>query len=140
MDTSILIFLVAILVVAVLVFIAIAATKKRGPAFDRENYQIDFLKIENSLVRENTATYSMAIVNADKLLDKALCEMGVPGRTMGDRLKKIGKDKFTELNAVWYAHKLRNQIAHEHDFQPDYNQAKHALATYRKALRDLGAI
>lgn len=140
MDSSLLIFLVAILVVGILVFVAVAATKKRGPVFDRENYQIDFLKIENSLVRDNEATYSMAIVNADKLLDKALCEMGIPGRTMGDRLKKIGKDKFSQLNSVWYAHKLRNQIAHEHDFKPDFNQAKHALDTYRQALRDLGAI
>ncbi|MDR3297832.1 MAG: hypothetical protein LBT19_00405 [Candidatus Nomurabacteria bacterium] len=140
MDVSLLIFLVAILVVGVLVFIAIAATKKRGPAFDRENYQVDFLKIENNLTREDENSYSMAIVNADKLLDKALCEMGIPGRTMGDRLKKVGKDKFSQLNSVWYAHKLRNQIAHEHDFRPDYDQAKHALSTYRQALRDLGAI
>ena len=139
-DNSLLVFLVAILVVGVLVFIAISTTKKRGPAFDRENYQIDFLRIENSLVRDNEATYSMAIVNADKLLDKALCEMGIPGRNMGDRLKRVGKDKFTQLNAVWYAHKLRNQIAHEHNFKPDFNQARHALDTYRKALRDLGAI
>jgi hypothetical protein len=140
MDTSLLIFLIAILVVGILVFIAIAATKKRGPIFDRENYQIDFLKIESGLIRDNEATYAMTIVNADKLLDKALCEMGIPGRTMGDRMKKVGKDKFTQLNSVWYAHKLRNQIAHEHDFRPDYNQAKRALTTYRQALRDLGAI
>jgi len=44
------------------------------------------------------------------------------------------------LNAVWYAHKLRNQIAHEHGFKIDYAQAKHALSTYRQALKDLGAI
>jgi len=59
---------------------------------------------------------------------------------MGERLKKIGKDRFSQLNAVWYAHKLRNQIAHEHGFSVDYNQAKHALGTYRQALKDLGAI
>ena len=75
-----------------------------------------------------------------KLLDKALCEMGVQGRTMGDRLKKIGKERLTQLNAVWHAHKLRNQIAHESDFHPEYRQAQHALATYRQALKDLGAI
>jgi hypothetical protein len=115
-------------------------TKNRGHAFDKENYQIDFLRIENSLQQGNEATYSMAIIQGDKLLDKALCEMGVQGRTMGDRLKKIGKDKFSELNAVWYAHKLRNQIAHESDFQPEYRQAQHALATYKQALKDLGAI
>ena len=139
-DPSLLVFLVAVLVVAVLVFVAIALTKKRNPVFDKEEYQIAFLKIENTLKRENELSYAAVIVNADKLLDKALCEMGIPGRTMGDRLKKIGKEKFSQLNAVWYAHKIRNQIAHEHDFHVDYNQAKHALMTYRQALRDLGAI
>ena len=82
----------------------------------------------------------MSVVNADKLLDKALCEMGVPGKTMGERMKKLGNTKFSQTNAVWHAHKLRNQIAHEHNFQLDYNQAKHALSVYKQALKDLGAI
>lgn len=140
MDTSLLFFLIAVLVVGVLLVVMIGLTKKRGTVFDKENYQVDFLRIENALTDGNEQSYSMAIINGDKLLDKALCEMGVPGRTMGDRLKKIGKEKFSQLNAVWHAHKLRNQIAHEQDFQPTYAQASHALETYKQALKDLGAI
>ena len=132
-------FVIAILLVGVLVFIAIILTGKRTHSFDKENYQIDFLRIENSLTRENELSYNAAVVEADKLLDKALHEMGTPGKTMGDRLKRTG-DKFSQLNSVWYAHKLRNQIAHEPGFKVDYNQARHALATYRQALKDLGAI
>jgi hypothetical protein len=140
MDSSLLTLLIAIVAVGVLLLVMISLTKKRAYTFDKENYQVDFLRIENSLQQGNEATYAMAIIQGDKLLDKALCEMGVQGRTMGDRLKKIGKEKFSELNAVWHAHKLRNQIAHESDFQPEYRQAQHALATYRQALKDLGAI
>ncbi len=140
MDGSLLTLLVAIVGVGILLLVMISLTKKRAYTFDKENYQVDFLRIENSLQQGNEATYAMAIIQGDKLLDKALCEMGVQGRTMGDRLKKIGKEKFSELNAVWHAHKLRNQIAHESDFQPEYRQAQHALATYRQALKDLGAI
>ena len=55
-------------------------------------------------------------------------------------VEKVGKDRFSELNSVWHAHKLRNQIAHDNNFQPDYKQAKNALATYKQALKDLGAI
>ena len=135
-----LIFLVAVLIVGILLILAISMTKKRAHNFDKENYQIDFLRIENSLQQGNEASYAMAIVEGDKLLDKALCEMGVQGRTMGDRMKKIDKEKFSQVNAVWHAHKLRNQIAHEHDFKPEYRQAQHALATYKQALKDLGAI
>jgi len=140
MDGSVVIFLIAILIVGVLVFIAVSVTKKRGTMFNQEEYQTDFKKIENMLTRENELSFNVAIVNGDKLLDRALCEMGVSGKNMGERMKKVGKDKFTQLNAVWYAHKLRNQIAHEHGFSVDYNQAKHALSTYRQALKDLGAI
>lgn len=140
MDGSLLTLLVAIVGVGILLLVMISLTKKRAYTFDKEDYQVSFLKIENSLQQGNEATYAMAIIQGDKLLDKALCEMGVQGRTMGDRLKKIGKEKFSELNAVWHAHKLRNQIAHESDFQPEYRQAQHALATYRQALKDLGAI
>lgn len=140
MDGSLMIFLVAVLIVGVLVFIAVSATKKRGATFDREEYQTDFLKLENMLTRENELSHNAVVVNGDKLLDRAMMEMGVPGKNMGDRLKRIGKERFSELNAVWYAHKLRNQIAHEHGFSVDYNQAKHALVTYKQALRDLGAI
>ena len=94
MDGSLLIFLIAILIIGALLFMTINLTKKHGATFDKENYQIDFLRIENSLQKGNEATYSMAIIEGDKLLDRALCEMGVPGRTMGDRLKKIGKERF----------------------------------------------
>ncbi len=140
MDSSLLTLLIAIVIVGILLLMMISLTKKRGHAFDKENYQVDFLKIENSLQQGNEATYAMAIIQGDKLLDKALCEMGVQGRTMGDRLKKVGNQKFTQLNAVWHAHKLRNQIAHESDFHPEYRQAQHALTIYKQALRDLGAI
>ncbi len=140
MDKSLITFLVAVIVVGILLFVAICISKKRGPAFNKEDYQVDFLRIENALTEGNEQSYAMAIINGDKLLDKALCEMGIPGRTMGDRMKKIGKEKFTQLNAVWHAHKMRNQIAHEQDFQPSFAQAKHALDVYRQALKDLGAI
>ena len=140
MDASLLFFLLAVLVVAILVLITINLTKKHGAMFDKEAYQVNYLRIENSLQPGNEASYAMVIIQGDKLLDKALCEMGVQGRTMGDRMKKIGKEKFSELNKVWHAHKLRNQIAHDNNFQPDYKQAKNALATYKQALKDLGAI
>ena len=138
-DGPLLILLVAVLIVGILIFIAMSATKKRSHTFDKEEYQIDFKKIENTLTSENELSYNTVVVSADKLLDKALCEMGVPGRNMGDRLK-ASKDKFSQLNSVWYVHKLRNQIAHEHGFQLDYHQANRSLATFRQALKDLGAI
>lgn len=140
MDSGVTTFIIAILIVAVLVFVAILLTGKRnGHHFNVEAYQTRFLEIENKLKQDNPASYVTTIINGDKLLDKALIEMGVPGKTMGDRLKRCG-DRFTNLNAVWRAHKLRNAIAHESDLEISYKQAFNALAIYKQALKDLGAI
>ena len=139
MDGGVITFLLAILIVAVLVFVAILLTGKRGHHFNTEFYQTRFLEIENRLKQDNPASYTTTIINGDKLLDKALIEMGVSGKTMGDRLKRVG-DRFTNTNAVWRAHKLRNAIAHESDFEVSYKQAYNALQVYKQALKDLGAI
>lgn len=139
MDGGVVIFILAILIVAVFIFVAILLTGKRGHHFNMEAYQARFLAIENKLNKENSATFITTIIEADKLLDKALMEMGAPGKTMGDRLKRSG-DKFTDVNAVWHAHKLRNAIAHEADLEVGYKQAANAIAIYKQALKDLGAI
>ena len=139
MDGGVVTFIVAILIVAVLVFVAILLTGKRGYHFNVEAYQTKFLAIENKLSQTNPATFMTTVIEADKLLDKALIEMGVSGKTMGDRLKKCG-ERFSNLNAVWRAHKLRNALAHESDLEISYKQAYNALQIYKQALKDLGAI
>lgn len=139
MDGGVVTFIIAILIVAVLIFVAILLTGKRGYHFNVEAYQTRFLEIENKLQPDNPASFQVAIIDGDKLLDKAMVEMGVSGKTMGDRLKKVG-GRFTNLNAVWRAHKLRNAIAHETDLEVSYKQASNALAIYKQALKDLGAI
>ena len=139
MDGGVVAFLIAILIVAVLIFVAILLTGKRGYTFDKQTYQARFLEIENKFKKENPATYMTTVINADKLLDKAMMEMGLAGKTMGERLKKNG-DKFSNLNGVWQAHKLRNAIAHEPDVEVSYKRAYNALSIYKQALKDLGAI
>lgn len=139
MDGGVVTFIFAILIVGVLIFVAILLTGKRKYTFNKDEYQTRFLTIENKLDAKNPATFMNTVIDADKLLDKAMMEMGMPGKTMGDRLKKSG-DKFTNLNGVWRAHKLRNALAHESDLEISYKQAFNALAIYKQALKDLGAI
>ena len=75
MNWSIITLVAAVVIVGILIFIAILLTQKKGYIFDMMEYQTDFLAIENSLSKENPASYNMSVVEADKLLDKALCEM-----------------------------------------------------------------
>lgn len=139
MDGGVVTFIIAILIVAVLIFVAILLTGKRGYSFNKDFYQSRFLAIENTLRKESPTSFTATIIEADKLLDKAMIEMGIPGKTMGDRLKKAGS-RFSNLNAVWRAHKLRNAIAHESGFEVSYKQASNALAIFKQALKDLGAV
>lgn len=78
-----------------------------------------------------------ALSEADKLLDYVMIQRGFKGETMGDRLKS-GGNAFSNLNAIWGAHKLRNQLAHEveHDMVPE--QIKHAITVLGQGIRDLG--
>lgn len=139
MLPSVVFLVIAIVAVGLLALVAMTLMGKRRHNFNVEEYQTRWLKIENSLVKGQPQTYNLAVLNADKLLDRALVELGLSGKTMGERMKRVN-DKFTKVNAVWYAHKLRNQIAHETDFELDYNEASRALAAFRQALKDLGAI
>ena len=134
------IFLViAIVAVALLALVAMVLGGKRRHTFDVQAYQTKWLKIENGLTKADTRSYNFSVLEADKLLDKALKEMGVPGQRMGEKLKKLG-NRLPNLNQIWYAHKLRNQIVHESDFQISYDDAKRALRIFRQALKNLGAI
>jgi hypothetical protein len=131
--------LVIIVVIGVVLLVVITLTRGRSGVLDQQKYRVRWLEIENGLDKNNVATYQFAVMAADKLLDQALREVGVAGDTMGDRLKN-SRGKFANLNAVWTAHKLRNQIAHEANTRVNIIGARRALATYKRALRELGAI
>lgn len=80
-----------------------------------------------------------AVSEADKLLDYVMRESGASGETMADRLRSYEK-RFSNINAVWRAHKLRNSLAHDIGFDLVASQAKEAIADFERGLRDLGAL
>lgn len=85
------------------------------------------------------AGMKQAISEADKLLDYVLKQSGARGQTMADRLRNYEK-KFTNINAIWHAHKLRNTLAHEINFDLVTGHAQEALHDFERGLKDLGAL
>lgn len=138
MLSPVVFLVIAIVAVGLFALVAIVLNGK-SRRLDVQEYQTRWLKIKNSLVRGDERSYGLAVMEADKLLDHALRELGIPGKTMGERMKRVG-NRFSEVNRVWSAHKIRNQLAHEQDFSIDYATASHALNSFRQALKDLGAI
>ncbi len=82
---------------------------------------------------------TLAIIDADKLLDDALRKRGYKGKTMGERLVSAQRE-IQNNDTVWYAHKLRNRLVHEPDVHLKEKEAKAALAGIRQSLKDLGAL
>ena len=130
---------ISVAIVGILLAGVIAFTNKSAPRLDVNRYRLRWLAIEKKLTTDDTANHQMVVLDADKLLDKAMKERGVRGDTMGARMKNC-KDTWSNANNVWSAHKLRNRIAHESDAQVTYADARRALTSFKQALKDIGAI
>jgi len=81
----------------------------------------------------------LALIEADTLLDTGLKSLMMPGDTLGERLRVAGY-KFPKLRNVWWAHKLRNQLAHDSSFQITQREAERALDDFEKALKVLNVL
>ena len=132
-------FLAAVLIAAVVGVVYLLVMSKQGPALNVQRYQTKWLEIENSVRRDNNASWQLAIMNADKLLDQALRERRFKGQTMGERMKSAQK-VWKIANHVWGAHKVRNQLAHEVNAHISYDTTLRSLSAFKQALKDLGAI
>jgi len=86
----------------------------------------------------NANDLKVAIMEADNILNDALRYAGIRGINLGDRLKHVKQSQIPNLEDVWEAHKVRNEIAHETSFPLKRDTAERALEAYRIALKNLG--
>lgn len=97
-------------------------------------------EVQAMMQQGGPANFRQAIMEADKLVDLAL-KSEVSGETMGDRLRNARKlfprDTYDKL---WTAHKIRNKIAHEADFEGLSSDANLAVRNFEKALKELRII
>jgi len=100
--------------------------------------QLSWQSIQKHFFEGDENDLKIAVIEADKMLNEALRGAGVLGTQLGDRLKKIKPGQIPNIDDVWQAHKIRNQIAHEPDFVLKRDLAERALAIYEKALQNLG--
>lgn len=101
----------------------------------KEHWELVELHVLQETTRAN------AISEADKILDTAFKLIGLPGETMGDRLR-AAEDQFdgSLYNEIWQAHKLRNTLAHEVGAKVSVASAQKAVSAFRQALYSLGVL
>lgn len=138
MDSFVAPFFVIVLIIALALLVWIARSGKKKSKLDRAAFAKRWQHIE-TLKNQDTTAMTLAIIEADKLLDQALKANGYPGETMGERLKDA-RNVMGDNNGVWQAHKLRNQIVHEHDVRLSKADVGHALGSFKTALKNLGAL
>jgi hypothetical protein len=81
-----------------------------------------------------------SIIEGDKLVDNVLRRAGLQGNSMADRLRNTQKLIPRKVyEDMWTAHKLRNQLVHEVDYQLRVEAAVGALWKMKKYLITLGA-
>ena len=137
-DGTVLWLVVAAVIIAAVLFI-IMRFMPYSANIDKEKYQSRWLEIEHGLNPGSRDSQYMAILKADKLLDQVLRDTGSRGQTMGERMKSR-QNAWSNADAVWAAHKIRNQIAHDENVQLSETTVRRALASFKQALKDLGAM
>ncbi len=88
----------------------------------------------------NEPAWKLAVIEADKYVDDALKRNGFNGETMGERLMLIKPGDLINLQELWDAHKLRNLLVHDANFQLKHSQALAAVNAFEAILKELGDI
>lgn len=114
----------------VLLLVLSKMQKRKFSTADKKVFQHHWQNIRSGLDLKH------AVMDADKLLDAVLKKKGYSG-SLGDKLK-AARPLFSDIDGVWAAHKLRNQLAHELSLTFDQQEARKALNHFERALRDLG--
>ena len=97
-------------------------------------------KWEKVIVHINSANpsdWKLAILECDIMLADILEKMGYMQASIGDKLKSIEPSDFTNIEAAWEAHKIRNMIAHEgSEFAINEREAKRVIGLYELVFRE----
>jgi hypothetical protein len=98
----------------------------------------DWENVEILLKGNAPSQLKQAVITADKILDNALKDL-VAGQTMGERLKNF-RDRIDRgsYNRMWEAHKLRNSMVHELNFDPQHFVLREAVSDIKNVLLKMG--
>ncbi len=110
---------------------------QRGKQLNKEYYESKWQDMQKLL--KDSATWPLAVIEADKLLDHALKARRFKGKNTGERLVAAQHD-IQANDDVWFGHKLRNKLVHESSVKLTERHVKDALMGIKRALKDLGAL
>ncbi len=109
----------------------------KGGKFPKKNLNASWQKILARLSKDDEANLHLALIEADNLFDDLLKLMGLPGESMADRLKYLNSAQVSNIEEIWQAHKLRNQLVHGSEYPVARSEIEFGVRAYEKALKEL---
>ena len=106
--------------------------------YDKEKVAQDWERIAQLAETNRPSAYKEAVIVADKLLDYILTQIS-SGETMGERLKNAGEAFPRDVyQGIWDAHKMRNALVHEPNFDLTVLVARDILEKFKRGFQSLG--
>lgn len=110
-------------------------------ALDKETATQMWSKVEEQLSFGKPSNYRSAVLDADKILEFILSKQYPQLKSTGERLK-AAKEKFVGsyeiYDELWFAHKVRNEIVHNLNFELPSSQVTDVLGKFKSGLGKLG--
>lgn len=126
-------FIILIVVIGLIFLILITISRKKKGLSNK-----DLELISQKWKKIYNLKGAHAIIEADKLLDYILTKKGFSGTT-AEKIRQA-EGMFSDVEAVWSVHKLRNRIAHEININLDKRRIEQTLLYFKKAIQDLGGL
>lgn len=97
-------------------------------------------KIEHRLEAGLETESKLAVIEADSMLNDVLEKMGFAGETLEERLKNLTSNSLSNIEQVWEAHKIRNNIVHDPNYQLSLDESRRVISIYKQTLISLQAL
>ncbi len=133
------IFVGLVVIVVAIIWLKRVLTRPEMMGMTREEIVKRWAEIRKTAATQGNMGAKLALLEADTLLDLGLKSIMMPGETLGERLK-VACYKYPKLREVWWAHKLRNQLAHDATFNVRQREITHALNDFERALKILNVL
>ena len=105
--------------------------------FEKRRMVRTWERTKKRLETKIASEYKLAVIEADSFLNDILGRMGYSGESLGERLKKVPDNVLPNLENVWGAHKIRNNIVHDPGYRLTQKKAKEVIGIYEKTFKNL---
>jgi hypothetical protein len=90
-----------------------------------------------NLDSNNSEDYKKAVVSAEELFNRVLKMANFSGSNIEDRLKKIPDNQLEFKEDIIWAHRLKEKIFEDENFEVEHEEAKRAVYIFERALKEM---